>query len=114
MRLVEELGRRSQGSGRLVRSDRPASALILLATIVVLLTTLSPPTYAQFEFLISRLKPAIVLITVKDFLGQTGHGTGFIYDPSGLIITNHHVVEGATEIAAVLADGRSFPAVVVD
>jgi len=37
-------------------------------------------------------------------------GSGVIYDPSGLIITNSHVVEGATEIKVVLPDNREFDA----
>lgn len=37
-------------------------------------------------------------------------GSGVIYDPTGLIITNSHVVEGATEIKVVLPDNREFDA----
>lgn len=37
-------------------------------------------------------------------------GSGVIYDPEGLIITNAHVVEGATEIKVVLPDSREFDA----
>lgn len=37
-------------------------------------------------------------------------GSGVIYDPAGLIITNSHVVEGATEIKVVLPDNREFDA----
>ena len=31
-----------------------------------------------------------------------GVGTGFIYDPAGFIVTNHHVVEGAQRLRVVL------------
>lgn len=37
-------------------------------------------------------------------------GSGVIYDPSGLIITNAHVVERASEIKVVLPDKREFDA----
>jgi len=40
-------------------------------------------------------------------------GSGVIVSPKGLIVTNHHVIEGATEITVVLADRREFPATVV-
>ncbi|MCB5270892.1 MAG: trypsin-like peptidase domain-containing protein [Candidatus Cloacimonetes bacterium] len=37
-------------------------------------------------------------------------GSGVIYDPQGYIITNAHVVNGATEIKVVLPDQREFTA----
>jgi serine protease Do len=42
-----------------------------------------------------------------------GLGSGFIVDASGYIVTNHHVVDGATEIKVKLSDGRELPAKVV-
>jgi serine protease Do len=39
-----------------------------------------------------------------------GVGSGFVIDPSGYIVTNQHVVQGAQSIEVTLADGRSFPA----
>ena len=44
---------------------------------------------------------------------MTGAGSGFIIDPSGIIVTNNHVVGRASEIVVQLADGRQFPARVV-
>jgi S1-C subfamily serine protease len=43
----------------------------------------------------------------------TGVGTGIIYDASGLILTNNHVVEGADSLLVTLTDGRSFQGTVV-
>ena len=39
-----------------------------------------------------------------------GQGSGFIIDPSGIIMTNAHVVEGADEVRVQLSDGRKFTA----
>jgi serine protease Do len=54
----------------------------------------------------------------KNFLGPqraqprhvTSLGTGFIVDPSGLIVTNNHVIEDAEHITATLNDGTVLPA----
>jgi serine protease Do len=37
-----------------------------------------------------------------------GFGSGFIIDPQGVIVTNHHVVDGADEVSIELSDGRKF------
>jgi serine protease Do len=39
---------------------------------------------------------------------EQGIGSGVIVRPDGMIVTNHHVVEGATELRIVLADRREF------
>ena len=44
---------------------------------------------------------------------RQGRGSGAIVDPSGLVITNNHVVDGASRIEVTLADDRRFEAVVV-
>ena len=41
---------------------------------------------------------------------QNSLGSGVIVRPEGLIVTNAHVIEGADQIVAVLADRRQFPA----
>jgi serine protease Do len=37
-------------------------------------------------------------------------GSGFVIDPSGIIVTNNHVIEGADEITANFVDGRKLTA----
>jgi serine protease DegQ len=44
---------------------------------------------------------------------QMGLGSGVIVSPEGYLLTNHHVVEDATDIEVQLADGRSTRATVV-
>lgn len=44
---------------------------------------------------------------------QRGLGSGFIVSPDGYIMTNAHVVDGATEVTVKLTDRREFKAKVV-
>ena len=39
-----------------------------------------------------------------------GVGSGFIIDASGLVVTSHHVVKGASTVTVTLHDGREFEA----
>src|ERR1700758_942383 len=40
-------------------------------------------------------------------------GSGVIIDPAGLVVTNYHVIEGASQVKVALADKREFAADVV-
>jgi|HubBroStandDraft_6_1064221.scaffolds.fasta_scaffold292757_1 serine protease Do len=42
-----------------------------------------------------------------------GLGTAFVYDPDGLLLTNNHVIEDASEVQVSFFDGREFEAKVV-
>ncbi|WP_437620755.1 S1C family serine protease [Sorangium sp. So ce1151] len=42
-----------------------------------------------------------------------GLGTAFVYDPEGYLLTNNHVIEGATDILVSFVDGRDIKATVV-
>jgi Do/DeqQ family serine protease len=44
---------------------------------------------------------------------QRALGSGVIVDSSGLVITNHHVIENMTEVKVALADKREFEADIV-
>jgi S1-C subfamily serine protease len=52
-----------------------------------------------------RVSPAIVTLEVTTAVGESV-GSGVIYSADGWIVTNRHVVEGATGITVHLKDGR--------
>jgi serine protease Do len=43
----------------------------------------------------------------------TGLGSGFIIDPDGYVVTNNHVVDGASEVTVRLGDDSVYPAEIV-
>src|ERR1019366_1897385 len=40
-------------------------------------------------------------------------GSGFVIDPSGIIVTNNHVIDGADEITVTLQDNTSLKATLI-
>ena len=67
-----------------------------------------------------RVSPTVVGVVnrsrVQGFFGmqqQQSTGSGIIFDPTGLIVTNQHVVSGAAEISVVLFDNLQVPAQLV-
>ncbi|MCI4675738.1 S1C family serine protease [Candidatus Mycolicibacterium alkanivorans] len=62
-----------------------------------------------------QVSPGLVDInTTLDYQGAVGAGTGIVLNPTGEVLTNNHVIEGATEISAIsLANGRTYPVDVI-
>ena len=94
---------------------------ILLGALAGLAVTvpLAPPVAASTPMmswsdagLAQRVLPAVVNITVEKIVTQdsgerrreTFFGSGFIIDPSGTIVTNRHVIDGAVWITVSFAD----------
>lgn len=96
--------------------NRWSCAAFFLGTAVLLSVIVGPlpRAAAQLEDLVAAAKPSVVVILTKKQSGQTGHGSGFLFHPSGYILTNQHVVEGAAEMSVLLSDRRRLPATVVD
>jgi len=47
------------------------------------------------------------------FFSPQGQGSGFVYSTEGHIITNNHVVEGATRVEVTFFDGTQLPAEII-
>jgi putative serine protease PepD len=54
-----------------------------------------------------------ILPSVVQVRAGRGTGSGFVVDDSGHVVTNQHVVEGASQVSLLLADGRRVGARVV-
>ena len=74
-------------------------------------------TLTDFADVIAAVRPSVVAITTEvtgySVFGaytQQGAGSGWIIDPSGLVVTNNHVVDGASTVTVTLEDGRTFTA----
>ncbi len=76
-----------------------------------------PPIQAEgfgdIPGLVARVEPSVVAVQVRGPVG-TGEGSGVIWDADGLIVTNNHVVEGATRVTVAFASGERSGAEVVD
>lgn len=66
-------------------------------------------TSPDWETVTQAVANSVVSITVATPSG-TSVGSGVVYDAAGHILTNHHVVAGATRIQVTLADGRIYDA----
>lgn len=69
---------------------------------------------------VTEVTPWVVSITVETFVrgmffdfSNEGAGSGFLVRPDGYIVTNNHVIDGATQINVHLPDGETYKARVV-
>jgi S1-C subfamily serine protease len=63
----------------------------------------------------AKVTPGLVDVnaTLK-YASETAEGTGMVVNPDGLVLTNNHVIDGATSVSVTLADsGRTYQARVV-
>lgn len=105
-----------------------------LATYILVLSTstfLHSEDYLSFKTddeannieIFKSASPSVVYVTNKavrrDFFSfnvqeiPQGTGTGFIWDKSGTVVTNFHVIQGASKLTITLQSGKEYDATVV-
>ncbi|HYQ47050.1 MAG TPA: trypsin-like peptidase domain-containing protein [Polyangiaceae bacterium] len=105
----------------------PSGAVPVAATALATTSPLPAPLPGarapqSFAELAAKADPAVVFVkTLQERRGVSGRrrvvgegvGTAFVYDPNGLIITNNHVIEEASEIHVIFGRKREVKATVV-
>jgi len=103
-----------------------------LASIILSQPSLSAPDYLSFQTedeannieIFSEASPSVVYVTNTTLVRSSpfsrnvqeipqGAGTGFVWDESGLIVTNYHVVQGANRVMIRLQDQSSWEAEII-
>ncbi len=88
--------------------------------------SLQNPRRTPLVAVVERVSPAVVNISAEStvrqadpFFGSFGYGTerqaqslgsGFVIDRNGVVVTNAHVIEGASRVTVTLLDGRELEA----
>lgn len=113
--------------GMLAREETPSGPVIYQAPTPASSsgdTNLSP-TYSTDTLSVpeisAKVGPSVVevtteAVTTSRFFGEyveSGAGSGVIISQDGYIITNHHVVTGASQVSVRLSDGTEYDATVV-
>jgi serine protease Do len=118
-----------------VLEDQKAAARGLIAAVDAAVSgeSAAPATVTSYDPRISlapmidKVGPAVVSIHAQGKLGAgrvrslfggappvvSGTGSGFVLSADGIVVTNHHVVDGATELTVRFADEREMGATIL-
>ena len=101
------------GHEKASETDSSANTATSASTVQPVSTSGEDP---DWQAVAAAVQPAVVTISVQSS-SSSGVGSGVIYDAQGDIVTNYHVVSGATgadaTIQVTLSDGRLYNATVV-
>ena len=70
---------------------------------------------------VKKVAPAVVTVSTKSIVQnnfnvqeQEGVGTGFIINNEGYIVTNYHVIQGASQVKVTFSDGKEVNAKIIN
>ncbi|NUT54892.1 MAG: trypsin-like serine protease [Thermoleophilia bacterium] len=113
MRLVSLAAAAALLAGCSGGGDDEAARTVTVATTVEARDTVSqavaPATQGSIAAAVARVLPSVVSVQTTSFGGGEGGGSGVVFDRSGLILTNNHVVEGTTSVTVSFNDGPQGP-----
>jgi S1-C subfamily serine protease len=78
-------------------------SFFFLAGLCIALSAATSGQTASWVDLVEKIKPAVVVVQT-----DRGLGSGFFVKSDGTLVTNHHVVAGATALNVRLANGEVF------
>jgi S1-C subfamily serine protease len=92
--------------------DGPTTVVRPVADATVTRPSRSIESASDVAGIIAAVEPAVVAITTGAGAGtgDGGAGTGFVITPDGYIVTNNHVVDGASRITVAFTNGDEKPA----
>ncbi|WP_437741555.1 trypsin-like peptidase domain-containing protein [Sorangium sp. So ce1504] len=128
--LVASCSKASPGHSSSASSSTVPSGAVPVATAPLPPSAPPPPPIVRsegmpgsFAPLARRADPAVATVKARVERQQQpggrrrtvaeGLGTAFVYDPEGFLLTNNHVIEGATDILVSFVDGRDIKATVI-
>jgi serine protease Do len=93
-------------------AEAPAAITVAGAT--------TAPSAPELTAVVASVRDSVVTITTEGYLSRgfgqipsSGVGSGVMLTADGYILTNRHVVAGSQSLTVELADGRQFPATIV-
>ncbi len=109
-RFLSDAGRSSQGrASQPIEAQEDSQLLDACSRAVVSAVEKVSPAVVNIE--VVQAAPKAARTTAPNEL--RGAGSGFVFAPDGFILTNSHVVHGATRIRVALPDGRTSDAYIV-
>jgi serine protease Do len=94
--------------------------LILWLALVAFSMAFAPPAHAHPDFveIVEEVLPSVVNVSTRPEQGLSAGGepkalgSGFVVSSDGLVVTNHHVIDGERDIVVIFADGSQYPVTV--